>query len=184
MAFNHLLRPCSHLRHSSRKVGRQEIVVTGRIRTDISGFRQRFTQLSYPLVTVSDVITYGIPPKIMNLCDIIFFKETHMRIKESTKRFVAGCLLASVAFGFSLQSIDQIFYQAWNVSGQHCLIGLNVGLSQPSSTKLIPYEIQGDSELMAQLFQLLFILFLISPPLMVVLLFCIWKELKEKNSLK
>ena len=36
-------------------------------------------------------------------------------------------------------------------------------------------------EPLARLFQLLFILFLISPPLIVVLLFLIWQELKERN---
>ncbi len=37
---------------------------------------------------------------------------------------------------------------------------------------------------MQYLFQLLFILFIISPPLIVVLLFMIWKELKNRNKLK
>lgn len=34
------------------------------------------------------------------------------------------------------------------------------------------------------LFKILFMLFFISPPLIVVLLFLIWKELKERNKLK
>jgi hypothetical protein len=33
----------------------------------------------------------------------------------------------------------------------------------------------------ARLFQLLFILFIISPPLIVVMLYLIWKELKDRN---
>lgn len=41
-----------------------------------------------------------------------------------------------------------------------------------------------ESHLLARLFQLLFILFIISPPLIVVLLFLIWKELKERNKMK
>lgn len=40
------------------------------------------------------------------------------------------------------------------------------------------------SEPLARLFQLLFILFIISPPLIVVMLYLIWKELKEKNKIK
>ncbi|MDQ3132893.1 MAG: hypothetical protein ACR2IA_10065 [Pyrinomonadaceae bacterium] len=40
------------------------------------------------------------------------------------------------------------------------------------------------SEPFARLFQILFILFIISPPLMVVLLFLIWKELKARNKMK
>ena len=40
------------------------------------------------------------------------------------------------------------------------------------------------SDLLARLFQLLFILFIISPPLIVVLLFLIWQELKQRNKMK
>jgi len=40
------------------------------------------------------------------------------------------------------------------------------------------------SEPLSYLFQLLFILFIISPPLIVVLLFLIWKELKDRNKMK
>ena len=34
------------------------------------------------------------------------------------------------------------------------------------------------------LFQILFFLFIISPPLIVVMLYLIWKELKDRNKLK
>lgn len=40
------------------------------------------------------------------------------------------------------------------------------------------------SEPFARLFQILFILFMISPPLIVVLLYLIWKELKSRNKMK
>ena len=40
------------------------------------------------------------------------------------------------------------------------------------------------SEPFARLFQILFILFMISPPLIVILLFLIWKELKARNKMK
>jgi hypothetical protein len=40
------------------------------------------------------------------------------------------------------------------------------------------------SELLARLFQVMFILFFISPPIIAVMLFLIWKELKEKNKMK
>ncbi|HSK72548.1 MAG TPA: hypothetical protein VK892_12670 [Pyrinomonadaceae bacterium] len=36
----------------------------------------------------------------------------------------------------------------------------------------------------ARLFQLLFILFIISPPLIVVMLYLIWQELKKRNKMK
>lgn len=37
---------------------------------------------------------------------------------------------------------------------------------------------------LARLFQLLFILFIISPPLIVVMLYLIWQELKKRNRMK
>lgn len=37
---------------------------------------------------------------------------------------------------------------------------------------------------MESLFRIIFILFIISPPLIVVLLFLIWRELKERNKMK
>ncbi|MBS1796504.1 MAG: hypothetical protein JSS81_21825 [Acidobacteria bacterium] len=40
------------------------------------------------------------------------------------------------------------------------------------------------SEPLAYLFQILFILFIASPPLIVVLLFLIWRELKARNRMK
>jgi hypothetical protein len=40
------------------------------------------------------------------------------------------------------------------------------------------------SEPFARLFQILFLLFIISPPLIVVLLFLIWQELKARNKMK
>jgi membrane protease YdiL (CAAX protease family) len=40
------------------------------------------------------------------------------------------------------------------------------------------------SEPFARLFQILFFLFIISPPLMVVMLYLIWKELKTRRKMK
>lgn len=40
------------------------------------------------------------------------------------------------------------------------------------------------SSLLGLLFQIVFILFFVSPPIIVVLLFCIWKELKKQNEMK
>lgn len=50
-------------------------------------------------------------------------------------------------------------------------------------------ELFGYRSLMAlnplpHLFQIMFILFFISPPLIVILLFLIWKELKNRNRMK
>jgi len=48
----------------------------------------------------------------------------------------------------------------------------------------IPSKEWEESNPLAYLFQIIFILFFISPPLIVLMLFLIWKELKERNRLK
>jgi hypothetical protein len=45
-------------------------------------------------------------------------------------------------------------------------------------------NLQTYSSPLAYLFQLMFILFFISPPIIAFLLFMIWKELKERNRMK
>ncbi len=53
----------------------------------------------------------------------------------------------------------------------------------------VPREVWGNSDLrtsnpMDRVFQIIFILFIISPPLIVLLLFLIWRELKTRNKLR
>lgn len=52
---------------------------------------------------------------------------------------------------------------------------------EPSGIEAFGYHV---AHPMARLFQLLFILFIISPPLIVLMLFLIWKELKKRNKMK
>lgn len=54
----------------------------------------------------------------------------------------------------------------------------------PDETSSISQILQTASEPLARLFQILFILFIISPPLIVVLLFLIWQELRTRNKMK
>ena len=49
---------------------------------------------------------------------------------------------------------------------------------------LFGFQIPLAAHPMQYLFQILFFLFIISPPLIVVLLYLIWQELKERNKLK
>ena len=63
-------------------------------------------------------------------------------------------------------------------------VGLQSELPQNSLEIFGISTISLTSNPLAYLFQILFILFIISPPLIVVMLFLIWKELKERNRLK
>lgn len=56
-----------------------------------------------------------------------------------------------------------------------------IALAEPSGIEVFGYHA---AHPMARLFQLLFILFIISPPLIVVMLYLIWKELKKRNEMK
>ena len=58
-----------------------------------------------------------------------------------------------------------------------------ISLVAPGETLDVSYSHVGIDPL-ARLFQILFILFIISPPLIVVLLYLIWQELKERNKMK
>ena len=69
------------------------------------------------------------------------------------------------------------------------LTGINGAIGGSEIQPYVPavYHIAGfshTSEPLAYLFQILFILFIISPPLIVVLLFLIWKELKDRTKMK
>ncbi len=48
----------------------------------------------------------------------------------------------------------------------------------------IPSITEQTSNPMEKIFQIIFILFFISPPLIVILLFLIWRELKTRNKLR
>ena len=52
------------------------------------------------------------------------------------------------------------------------------------NSELFGYQFSTLADPMESLFRLLFILFIISPPLIVLMLFLIWKELKKRNKLK
>ncbi len=53
-----------------------------------------------------------------------------------------------------------------------------------ANSDLFGYRFPTAEDPMVLLFRLLFILFIISPPLIVVLLFLIWRGLKNRNKLK
>ena len=91
-------------------------------------------------------------------------------------------LLGLVAVNFSLMGVKEavnprkahFIPKCENLKNHHSSIGVDC---QPSDNNQ-------SSDLMAYLFQIIFILFFISPPLIVILLFLIWGKLKARNRLK
>jgi heme/copper-type cytochrome/quinol oxidase subunit 2 len=63
------------------------------------------------------------------------------------------------------------------------LTGSNHGISDSPAIYEIS-QISAASDPLAFLFQIIFILFFISPPVIALLLFLIWRELKERNRMK
>lgn len=64
------------------------------------------------------------------------------------------------------------------------ILGLLGNEQSPLSVLFDSRNVQTYSNLLAYLFQLMFILFFISPPIIAFLLFMIWKELRERNKMK
>lgn len=64
------------------------------------------------------------------------------------------------------------------------VFGLLGNEHSPLSALFNSRNLQAYSSPLAFLFQIMFILFFISPPIIAFLLFMIWKELKERNKMK
>ena len=104
-----------------------------------------------------------------------------MKFKMTPMKICASMILAIVAFGFSLSSLDNSLtrYEERND------LSSSYRLEERSPSTWFASEItQPESKLIARLFQLMFILFIISPPIIALILFLIWKELKAKNRMK
>ncbi len=107
-----------------------------------------------------------------------------MKCKGKFINILTVLLLGFVAINLSWTAMDNAV--------THKELERNVFNCLPQSAPAMPSEmlsvrlseISQTSEPLAYLFQILFILFIISPPLIVLMLFLIWKELKERNRLK
>lgn len=102
-----------------------------------------------------------------------------MKLKDKMLKVLLVFVLAGVAINLSSLSplkCDETNAWACNPSVYN------------EPVKIFDYPISSfnkpDSPLLGYIFQLIFILFVISPPLIVVMLFLIWKELKERNKMK
>ena len=101
-----------------------------------------------------------------------------MRCKEKFIKIFAVLVLAIVALSFSFQGPKE----AINPDRAHFIPDCKYVRSS-----LVPIkECRSSSEEqisnpMDRIFQIIFILFFISPPLIVILLFLIWCELKKRN---
>lgn len=107
-----------------------------------------------------------------------------MNCKKSFIKVFAIFIIVGAALNLSLLKMNDTY-------SQHDVFERTYSQSEnyapvPPSVELYKFieTTQTTSSPMAYLFQLLFILFLISPPLIVIYLCLIWKELKKRNELK
>lgn len=106
-----------------------------------------------------------------------------MNCKERLVHFVAGffagsIILAALLFGFSPAKNHQSFEAATERFRQSEVREINI------TTKHTDLPNVADSDLLVRLFQILFWLFLISPPIIVVLLLVIIGKMNRKDSLE
>lgn len=106
-----------------------------------------------------------------------------MKFKMTPMKVCALMILGIVTFGFSLSSLDRAVA---DYERRQKTISCFPKHSPAAPSELLISKITEPiaKEPLARLFQVLFILFIISPPLIVIFLFLIWKELKTRNRMK
>lgn len=98
------------------------------------------------------------------------------RITHLLTAFILGCLFMMVCVKIKNFVVNRSYLQhctAYTVSQENYVKPIGV-LRVLSSNR-------GAFDPLARLFQIIFILFFISPPIIAILLFLIWKELKARN---
>lgn len=107
-----------------------------------------------------------------------------MNCKQSFIKLSAILLIAVAALNLSLMKTNEDYSQQAIYERSYAQ-SENYAPVPPSAELLgVIKTNQTTSSPMAYLFQLLFILFLISPPIIAIYLCLIWKELKKRNELK
>ncbi len=103
-----------------------------------------------------------------------------MKFKMTPMKICAAIILAVVAFGYSLSSLDNRLtrYEERDLPSSFTFE------KYPPTARFVSEISRPPSEPLARLFQLMFILFIISPPIIALMLFLIWKELKTRNEMK
>ena len=109
-----------------------------------------------------------------------------MKCKQRFIRLFAAITLGIAAVSFSMTGINEAVTHSELRQKNPFSCSLTGESSAPLSEPLfnISEISQTASHPLAFLFQIMFILFLISPPIIALMLCLIWKELKERNKMK
>ncbi len=107
-----------------------------------------------------------------------------MKFEMIPIKIVAALILGIAAFSFALSYIDRAASRCSELQAGSPDALVSRPCSMRETSRNLLEMNRPNSELMARLFQLMFILFFISPPVIALMLFLIWKELKKRNDLK
>ena len=104
-----------------------------------------------------------------------------MRFKMTPMKICTALIFGVVTFGYGLASLDSVLnrYEKRNDLSS----GFVLEKYSPDA-RFVSEISQPTSEPLVRLFQLMFILFIISPPIIAVMLFLIWKDLRARNKMK
>lgn len=103
-------------------------------------------------------------------------------MKDKFIKFLLVFILAGVAINLSLLGINEaVIHPEIEKKATSCFPSQSY--NPPSVISNVTANYRTSSPL-AFLFQIMFILFFISPPIIAFMLFLIWKELKERNRMK
>jgi hypothetical protein len=106
-----------------------------------------------------------------------------MKCRERLIKTFAALVLGFAALGLIQTGIDDAVTR--NAMQRNSLSCIPTNPPAPPSRMFgISDVVQTDAPPLAYLFQILFILFIISPPIIAFMLYLIWKELKDRNKMK
>lgn len=97
-------------------------------------------------------------------------------------KILLAFVLVSVVISLSTSQMDNMI--GYSNFGNDCWSCNPSAIQQPSNFTSNTIANNHISSPLALLFQIMFILFFISPPIIAFMLFLIWKELKERNKMK
>lgn len=117
---------------------------------------------------------------------ILFSAEgENMKLSSRTKKIFVAFLLGIFPFGILLSQADDITKATCSEPYILCQVGtVDNNSYYPPILMSDIMSVFTNFHPLAFLFQIMFILFLISPPIIALMLFCIWKELKKRNELQ
>lgn len=105
-----------------------------------------------------------------------------MKCKETAVKLFAAILFGIAAVNLGAWGMDSaVSHSELQEDSFYCMSQQSI--AAPSEMFQLAAENRPPSRIMIRLFQLMFILFFISPPIIALMLFLIWKELKKRNEL-